>query len=203
VHCSLTTSPSSWRHDRKKRRSACWKCIFQVFQRYVASVAYGYWKSRSGCCTCYNSYTRMLQAFVQSVSSIFQTYHVCCKCFIWVLHMFSHKCCKRLFEMFHSFHMHVASVLSWCHICFTQMLYAFVPNISYVSDICSNKFFLVLQVFSCFKRNRTARVTWHISVGGGASAIRSKRRHRRSLRARYRAGHWQSPLARGSQSGSV
>jgi hypothetical protein len=71
----------------------------------------------------------------------------------------THRCCKRFFEMFHPFHMHVASVLSRCHICFTQMLYAFVPNISYVLDVCTSKFFLVLQVFSCFKHNRTARVT--------------------------------------------
>jgi hypothetical protein len=33
--------------------------MFQVFQRYVASVPYRCWKSRSGYCTCYNGYTRI------------------------------------------------------------------------------------------------------------------------------------------------
>jgi hypothetical protein len=30
----------------------CCKCMFQVFQRYVAIVTYGCWKSRSECFTC-------------------------------------------------------------------------------------------------------------------------------------------------------
>jgi hypothetical protein len=65
--------------------------------------------------------------------------------------MFSHRCCKRLFEMFHPFQMHVVTILSGCCICFTQMLHALVPSVSSDSDVRCSKFFLVLQVFSCFK----------------------------------------------------
>ena len=42
--------------------------VFQMFQRYVASVSCRYCKSRSGCCKCFRD---MLQAFVQNVSSVF------------------------------------------------------------------------------------------------------------------------------------
>jgi hypothetical protein len=45
-------------------KSACCKCIFQVFQRYVASVSYG-------CCICCNDYTHMLQVSVPNVTSVF------------------------------------------------------------------------------------------------------------------------------------
>jgi hypothetical protein len=53
--------------DTTTGRSACCKSVFQVFemfQRYDASVAYGCCKSRSGCFTYCNGYTRMLQMFV-------------------------------------------------------------------------------------------------------------------------------------------
>jgi hypothetical protein len=72
-----------------------------MFQRYVASVSYECSKSRSGCCICYNGYTHMLQVSVPNVSSVFSDVcckcvyldvayvsHICCKCFIWILHMF-------------------------------------------------------------------------------------------------------------------
>jgi hypothetical protein len=101
------------------------------------------------CCT---RLFKVYHLFFRRITYVASVLSGCCICF-------SHRCCKRFFEMFHPFHMHVASVLSRCHICFTQMLYAFVPNISYVLDVCTSKFFLVLQVFSCFKHNRTARVT--------------------------------------------
>ena len=45
--------------------------LIQIFKSYVASVLYGYCKSRSGCCICCNGYTRMLQASVPNVSSVF------------------------------------------------------------------------------------------------------------------------------------
>jgi hypothetical protein len=50
--------------------SACCNIIFQVFQMfqsYIASVVYWCCKSRSGCCTCYNSYTCMVQVYVLNV----------------------------------------------------------------------------------------------------------------------------------------
>ena len=52
----------------------CFRCMFQVFhmfQRYVASVSYGCCKSGSGCCIWCNGCTRVLQASVPNVSSIF------------------------------------------------------------------------------------------------------------------------------------
>jgi hypothetical protein len=66
---------------------------------HVVSVSYGYYKSRSGYCICCNGYTRMLQAYVPNVSSVFRRMlemclfgccicsHICCKYFIWMLHM--------------------------------------------------------------------------------------------------------------------
>ena len=97
---------------------------FKIFQRYVTSVSYGCCKSRSGCCICCSGCTRMLQAFVPNVSSIFldvsckcvyldvaYVYHIYCKCFIWMLCMF-------LIIVFsgvlHVFLMHVSSK---CFIC--------------------------------------------------------------------------------------
>ncbi|XP_066311239.1 uncharacterized protein [Miscanthus floridulus] len=41
--------------------------VFQLFQRYVARVSYGYCKSRLGCCLCCNGCTLMLQTFVPNV----------------------------------------------------------------------------------------------------------------------------------------
>jgi hypothetical protein len=127
-------------------RSAYCKCIFQVFQRYVV---YGFCKGRSGCCTCCNSYTPMLQAFVQNISSISQM-HVasvlsrCCICF-------HTDVAKRLIEMF--------------LIHFRHMLQVFYLDVTYVSHKCCThlfkcficfrfmlqQVFFMLQVFSCFK----------------------------------------------------
>ena len=86
-----------------------------MFHRYVASVSYGYYKSRSGCCICYNGCTRILQASVLTVSSGFQTYvismfildvayvsHICCKCFTWMSHMLAmvFKCFLDVLQVF-------------------------------------------------------------------------------------------------------
>jgi hypothetical protein len=76
--------------------------VFQMFQWYVASVSRRCCKSRSGCCTCCDSCRCMLQASVRTVSSVFfpnvrckcvyldvaYVLHICCKCFIYMLHMF-------------------------------------------------------------------------------------------------------------------
>jgi hypothetical protein len=53
--------------------------MFQVFQRYVASVVYRCCKSISGCDTCCNGCIRMFQVYVPDVSYVLD---VCCKCFI-------------------------------------------------------------------------------------------------------------------------
>jgi hypothetical protein len=49
-----------------------------MFHRYVASIVYRCCKSRSGCCTSCNGYTRMFQVYVTNVSSAPDE---CCKCF--------------------------------------------------------------------------------------------------------------------------
>jgi hypothetical protein len=56
--------------------------VFQLFQRYVASILYRYCKSRLGCCTSCNGYTHMFEVYVQNILSVSDIY---CKCFIWML----------------------------------------------------------------------------------------------------------------------
>jgi hypothetical protein len=58
--------------ERRRVKTAYFKSIFQVFQmfqRYVASVVYRCCKSRSGCCIYWNGYTHMFQMYVPNVSS--------------------------------------------------------------------------------------------------------------------------------------
>jgi hypothetical protein len=68
--------------------------VFQMFQRYVASISDGCCKNRSGCCIYCNSCTRMLQRSVTNVSSVFSGRMVqvclsgCCICFTHRLHVF-------------------------------------------------------------------------------------------------------------------
>jgi hypothetical protein len=58
----------------------CCKCMFEIFQlfyMYVASIL-------SGCCICFGDYTNMLQEYVLNVSSVSDIYCskcLCCKCF--------------------------------------------------------------------------------------------------------------------------
>jgi hypothetical protein len=110
--------PTSLHSHKQQRRcyaeSVCCKRMFQVFQmfqRYVASVLYGCCKSRSEyCILCCNDYTRMLQAYVPNVSSGFFLTYVA-SVFIWMLQMF---------------HTYVASVLSGYCICFAMDLQVFL-----------------------------------------------------------------------------
>jgi hypothetical protein len=80
--------------------------VFHVFQTYASSISSECSISTSGCCI-----TCMMQAFVLSVS------YVCCKCFIWMLHMF----CNRYTRDFHVFQM-FSQVFSYvrynCFSCF-------------------------------------------------------------------------------------
>jgi hypothetical protein len=98
--------PDGWNLLAQASSPLCCRCMFQVFQlfqRYVAVVSYGYCKSRSGmlyilqCCKCFRG---MLQVFVQNVSSIAD---ICCKRF--------------LSECLHMFHTYVATI---CSICFRR-----------------------------------------------------------------------------------
>jgi len=101
---------------------------------YVASISDGYCKSRSGCCTSCNGYTRMYQASVSNVSSVFSD--VCCKCFYLDVAYVSHICCKCVY-------LDVAYVLQWFFKCFQVFLQVFQTYISSVSFI----FKRILQMF--------------------------------------------------------
>ena len=80
---------------RRKAHVATVCLSVQMFQRCVASVSHQCCKSRSGCC---NGYTRMLQACVPNVLSIFQKHVVsvfilvllfgCCICFAMAFQVF-------------------------------------------------------------------------------------------------------------------
>ena len=108
-----------------------------MFHLDVACVLSGCCKSRSGCCTCCNGYTHMLQASVSNASVVSDGW---CTCFIWVLHIFhtyvaiiSSACCIY-------FHTYVASVSYRCCICFAIATHMF-PS-------C---FRCMLQVFQLFR----------------------------------------------------
>jgi hypothetical protein len=132
-------SPLCYTPHKRRVKNACCKRMFQVFQTfqmYVASVLDGCYKSKSGCCICYNCCTHMLQASVPNVSAVF----------IWMLHVFHldvayvavviHVCYKCILQMFHLLHMYIAIVLYGCYICssnYTHMLQA------YVSYVCCSK----------------------------------------------------------------
>jgi hypothetical protein len=100
--------------------------VFQVFHRYVVIVSYGCYKSRSRCCICCNGlyvcckglflmFHLCFRIYVASVFYLDVTYvsQVCCKCFIWILHMFCNG-----FQTFSGFFLvfqtYVASVASRC-----------------------------------------------------------------------------------------
>jgi hypothetical protein len=118
-----------------------WK---RILQKYVSSVSdvpkgcckcfiHGCCKSRSRCCTCSNGYTRMLQEFIQNVSSVVSDVsckcvyldvvyvsHICYKYFIWTLYMFA-MAFKYLAGVFAS----VSDVCCKCFSCFGRMLQVF------------------------------------------------------------------------------
>jgi hypothetical protein len=62
----------------------CFRCMLQVFHLDVAKVDLDI------------TYTCMLQIYISSVSAVL---YVCCKCFIWMLHMFGNGY-KHVFLMF-------------------------------------------------------------------------------------------------------
>jgi hypothetical protein len=117
----------------------CCKRMFQVFQMFhldVACVSSGCYKSRSGCCTCCDIYTHMLQVYVPNVSTVFesmlQVYSKCFSYLIWMLHVFHldvayvivtiHVCCNCVFQIFTCF----GRMLQWLY----TLLQAYVCNVS-------------------------------------------------------------------------
>jgi len=67
-----------------------------------------------------------------------------------------HKCCKRLFQIFHLFFRRMLQVfLFWCCICFTDMLQVFLSVyficFAMASQVCSGAFAIVSDTrFKCF-----------------------------------------------------
>jgi hypothetical protein len=110
--------------------------MFQMFQMYVTSVSYECCKSRSRCCICCNSYTRMLQVSIQNVSSISD---VRCKCFICMLHMLQWLyiyVVSICFKCFIYFQMYVATGVS----CFKRILLdetAGVTRCAFACRVCA------------------------------------------------------------------
>jgi hypothetical protein len=95
--------------------------VFQVFQTFISSVSYGYYKSKSGCCICWNDKIHMLQAYVSSVS------YVCCKRFFWIFQ--NRSCCCTCYKWLY---MHVSIACFKCFICLRRMLQIFYLDVSKV-----------------------------------------------------------------------
>jgi hypothetical protein len=87
-----------------------------VLQVYVSSVSVvsdvRCCKTRLECCICCGGCTRMLQASVLNVSSVFFS-DVCCKLFVWMLYMF-YTYVVNVFLSFQLFMTYVACVSSGC-----------------------------------------------------------------------------------------
>jgi hypothetical protein len=100
--CCLRQTPH---YDEPPFSQAVRRCC-DVLKTHVAKVCYKCFRwmlqNKSEYCICCNSCTRMLQSFVPNVSYVFRTYcckcvylnvayvsHICCKCFIWILHIFA------------------------------------------------------------------------------------------------------------------
>jgi hypothetical protein len=103
-----------------------------------ASVSDKCCKSRLRCYICCNGCTRMLQASVPNVSSMFSD--VCCKCVYPDVVYISHICCK-------VFCLNVAYVLQWFHVfldVFASVSYAcfkcFIRLHTYIVNVASRCF---------------------------------------------------------------
>jgi hypothetical protein len=138
-----TTGPTPSLYSSKQQidivfESECCKSmfrVFQMFQRYVASVSYGCCKNRSGCFVCYNDCTLICKycstCFICFSNVCYKcvyldvTYvsHIHYKCFIWMLHVFQwfssvFRCfCMCFSRMFQVFQAHVSSIHLSSHIC--------------------------------------------------------------------------------------
>jgi hypothetical protein len=157
-----------------------------MFERYIASVSYGYCKSSLGCCICYKRLFKMFHLFLD----------VCCKHFYLDIAYVSHLCCKGLFEMFQLFQSYVeisvfmlpfAIVLFGCCICFTHMLQLYIPNVSSVSVVCCIQEFHVSEVERPGGA-RPRRRGWGAASHGSAIGARSAPRILWTGRARPHAG---------------
>jgi hypothetical protein len=97
--------------------SVCCKCmfeVFQMFQRYVASVSYGCCKSRSECCI-------YCKVFHMYVASVYSKCFICFRCILQVFYLdvayiavAIHICCKHMFQIFHLLQSYVVASVSCC-----------------------------------------------------------------------------------------
>jgi hypothetical protein len=143
---ALTSLHSSKQQGDFYAESTCCNYIFQVFQvfqRYIASVSYRCCKSRSGCCICCNDYARMFQVYVLNVSSIsnvrYKYFHMD------VAKVDLNVAYACIFQVFHT---SIASISSRCYIIFAmvssvfqvilQVFQTHVLSVSSVSLICCN-----------------------------------------------------------------
>jgi hypothetical protein len=143
---------------------------------HVAIVSYGCCKSRSWDVTyvasvskaCCKHLFKIFHLFPDVCCNRFQTYiayvsvlccskcfhGASCKCFIWMLHMFSHTCCKCMFQIFHLFQMYVASILSGCCICcsgYTHMLQTYILIISPYFITLQQMLYVAIFAFLCLQ----------------------------------------------------
>jgi hypothetical protein len=105
---------------------------------HVASVSCGCCKSRSRCCICCNGYTCMLQVSIPNVSAVSDVWYM--RVYLGVAYV-SHLCCKCFIRMLHMFHIDVAYILQWLHTyffsCFWRMLQVFQLFRTYVANVSS------------------------------------------------------------------
>ena len=102
-------------------------CFIQMLYVFYLDVAYVY------------GYAYKLQVYISNVSSVLD---VCCKCFIWMLHMFQwlYTHVASVYSKYSIYFRRMLQVfLSRCCICcgcYTHMLQEYVANVSPVSDVC-------------------------------------------------------------------
>jgi len=86
----------------------------------------------SVCFMCLRCLICILQVFHVDVTYVAIAIHVCCKYVIPNISAVSDVCCKCFIYILHMLHTYVASVSCGCCICFTHMLQAFHLDVAYV-----------------------------------------------------------------------
>jgi hypothetical protein len=71
----------------------------------------------------------------RNVAYVAMVVHVYCKILFAMFHLFFYVCCKCFIWMLHMFHTYVASVLSTCCVCFTMVLRCFYKCFRYILQV--------------------------------------------------------------------
>jgi hypothetical protein len=137
--------------------------MLQWLYTYVVSVCFKY----------FSCFKRILQVFYD-VAYVVLAIHICCKC---------------MFQMFQLFQTYIASVsvLSGCCICcsgHTHMLQAMFVNVSFVSDVCCSKCFMLQVLHNQAREVGADRGGPLMGTGSqaGAAAPTCMRRRMRTIR---------------------